>query len=162
MRRMPLPSDVESLLNLFRAEPGDLLLAEDELEADLKAVLRVVLQSHQELQRLGPDPAAALEADKSLHGDIDMLRDDIRSVLESFDRIESVAANLGGVPRVRWPWPEDMSWAATRANFEAGLSRLREENLALWERYVQLVGLIRIEVCFWGRTAGLTANGYIP
>jgi hypothetical protein len=131
------------------------------LEADLKAVLRVVLQTNRELQRLGEAPSLALEADKSLHGDIDMLRDDIRSVLESLEKIESIVANLGEVHKVSWPWPDGISWSTIRANFDAGVSRLQEPDLALRERYVQLVGLMRLELCFWGMTAGLTVGGYI-
>lgn len=162
MRQTPPRSVVERLLGLFRSEEGQMLLQEDELEADLKAVLRVVLQSQQEFQRLGQNPAVALEADESLHGHVDMLRDDIRSVLESFERIESVAANLSGVPRIRWPWPEDLSWSRIRTTLDAGVSRLGDARLPLQERYVQLVGLMRVELCFWAITAGMTADGYIP
>ena len=162
MRRVPHPNEVEQLLMLFRPEPGISVPMDNELGADLKASLRVVLQTHRELQRLGEDPGLALQADKSLHGDIDMLRDDIRSVLESLEKIESVVANLGEVQKVSWPWPDGISWSMIRANFDAGLSRLREADLEIRERYVQLVGLMRLELCFWGMTAGLTVGGYIP
>ncbi len=155
---MPNPHEVERLASLFGSELASL---DPGLETDLKVVLRVVLQTHQELQRLGQDPAAALAADPSLHHDVDMLRDDIRSVLEFFEKIESWAAGLRGVQTVRWPWPEDISWSRLRAGFEVGLSKLGEADLALWQRFVQLVGLIRIELCFWGMTAGMTNSGFI-
>jgi hypothetical protein len=157
VRKVPTQSEVDELVSLF----SGIEALDEELEPGLRSVLRVSLQFRAELQRLGNDPVRAVEADASLHSDIDMLRDDIRSVLDSYAQIESVAVNLSGIPRVPWPVLEDPTWADAIDGCEKRLARLREPGLELSERLSQLVGLIRIQLSFWGRTAGMTSSGFI-
>jgi hypothetical protein len=160
-RKTPNQDDVLRLLELFGRDEGKALLVENDFEAALKPVLRVIFQSQMEFQRLGDDPAAALEADAALHLDVQMLRDDIRSVLDPFEKTQSVVGDLEGVRCGPLTWPTETSWKRLRAAFSSGVANLGDPSLALAGRYTQLVALIRIVLHFWATTTGMTADGFV-
>ena len=152
----PIPSvlDVDMVLELFREEDGSVLLAEPNFEVELRVALRVTIQFGLTLEVVGSDPA-------SHSFNISMIRDDIRSAIEFFEHVESIAVGLLGTKQRNWVWPGAFTWPDFTTEFAKELERLRAPAIPLVERYSAMVRLIRLQLAFWALTWGYSASGYV-
>ena len=108
-RRLPTETELTTLLDQFRGSGGHVLLEETDFASDLRVALRVTLLTSFALDSIGDDPSG-------FRHEIDMLRDDIQSAIESYDHVALTAGALTGINTTQWIW-QTSSWPELRANF---------------------------------------------
>jgi hypothetical protein len=144
---------VTALLDQFRSSGGYVLLEETDFASDLRVALRVTLLTSFTLDSFGEDPS-------SFRQEIDMLRDDIQSAIESYTHVASTVGTLTGINTTKWIW-QTSAWAELRASFSKDLGVMGAEDTSIAERYASLVRLCRYQLLIWSQTLGLTSKGYI-
>jgi hypothetical protein len=153
--RLPSNGEVTALLELFRSGDGSALIADSNFEKDLRVVLRVTLTGELLLNSTR-SPSRSRDDDS-----IDMFRDDIRSAIEFFEHVETIALRFNDIERRSWPWPKSMTWSAFRDAYARDIAKLRSPRTALSQRYGALVRLIRQQLALWAITFGLSTRGYV-
>ena len=153
-RRLPTKEEVARLGAEFGRGEGATLLADASFKDDLHVTLRVTLLTSFALESIGEEPCNARD-------DLDMLRDDIHSGIDSFEHVALTVASLSGIAQAAWVWRDSLSWSDVREGFREELRILTQSQTPLVDRYTCLVRLIRYELLIWSHTFGLTAQGFI-